>query len=193
ERISKEKQLAVRCPFANAYRCPRYYQSLALLGESGLSTSIPEAKDAEILNKWESTEVWPLVGEKATSIMGSKTESKIFSNFCPEVSYDRFGLFAVYLCVYADEIDKETAEKWLVENGYAFAKDWRWDWANVEAQHFSQCELYSQLLFFRFDEQTDKKTTDEIFSVKPEWHGISIDFKKLFSHFHKWWNSRRKG
>jgi hypothetical protein len=40
ESVSEKKHLLPRCPFASVYRCPRYYQSISLLGEAGVSTRI---------------------------------------------------------------------------------------------------------------------------------------------------------
>src|SRR6266478_1120232 len=38
--ISASKSLSPRCPFASVHRCPRYYQSVSLLGEAGVATAI---------------------------------------------------------------------------------------------------------------------------------------------------------
>lgn len=116
-----------------------------------------------------------------------------FSNFCPEVSFDVFGLFAVSLHRYADEIDTESAYAKLKENAYP--KDWRWQWAYVESLHYLKCPVYSQLLSTpsRIDEDSvTKQTTQDIIEIKPSFMGISLNIKELITHFAKWWLSKRK-
>jgi hypothetical protein len=46
-RISKERGVTPRCPFATVERCPRYYDSLSLLGEAG-STKISSEEEARL-------------------------------------------------------------------------------------------------------------------------------------------------
>jgi hypothetical protein len=96
--ISSLRGLSPRCPFASVERCPRYWQSLSLLGELG-STKLDALRDEELQRRWERSEHWPPTAEYATSIAGSKDESDqwkspMLSNFCPETTYDRFGYFA---------------------------------------------------------------------------------------------------
>ncbi|EHP87177.1 hypothetical protein GeomeDRAFT_1516 [Geobacter metallireducens RCH3] len=141
--ISTQQQLSPRCPYATVYHCPRYYQSLSLLGEAG-STGIAPAEDSRLKQQWEQTEVWPVTAEQATSISGPGNEVKHFMRFCPEVSYDRFGLFAAELHRFADEIDVDCTHKTLRNEG-ATPEDWRWNWSLVESMHYTQCPLYSLL------------------------------------------------
>lgn len=145
-RISAERGLSLRCPFATVERCPRYYQSLSLLGEAG-STKIDKLEDERLCKKWKRSDLWPRTAEYATAITSSTDERGnkrllSFSNFCPEVAYDRFGYFAAYLHRYADEIDMDMSHKWLAEQA-APPKDWRWNWATVQAMHYAECPLYS--------------------------------------------------
>jgi len=84
--ISDQKNVSLRCPYANVHRCPRYYSSLYLLGN------------------WNKSDLLPVITEHDTSIMGSDGNKSGFSNFCPEVSFDIFGLFAVSLFPYTDGI-----------------------------------------------------------------------------------------
>ena len=105
---SRVNTVKPRCPYAAADRCPRFYQSLSLLGKAG-STSIDRDEDDRLLKKWSATDLWPLTGEQATAIAGPKDEPKHFINFCPEVSFERFGVFASQLNRYADEIDIDHA------------------------------------------------------------------------------------
>jgi len=132
-----------RCPFASVHACPRYYQSLSLLGEAGC-TPIPKAEDDALLAKWKKHPLWPATGEQTTSISGGDGEKNSFGNFCPEVAYDTFRLFATYLGRHIGEIDRELAASRLSKEGAAH-DDPRWIWANFTPQHYSECPLYSPL------------------------------------------------
>src|SRR5207253_7621343 len=76
-----------RCPFASVHRCPRYWQSLSVLG-GAVSTKIEPDKDEELLERWRTSDLWPATREQATS-MGPEGDPHIFSNFCPEVAFER--------------------------------------------------------------------------------------------------------
>ncbi len=141
--VGKDKGVIGRCPFATVESCPRYYQSLSLLGEAG-STKIPHNEDARLLLYWKASDLWPKTDEYATMISGPSGESRQFSNFCPEVAFDRFGYFASFLARYADEIDTGVAHTQLSREN-ALGNDWRWSWAALSAEHFSDCSLYSIL------------------------------------------------
>jgi hypothetical protein len=184
---SHEINLAPRCAYANVHKCPRYYQSYALLGESGITTALAPETDSALLAKWKKSELWPATAEHATSISGSEGKPSGFSNFCPEVAFDTFGLFASSLGRYADEIDRENSEKWLVNNGRAFAKDWRWEWASLNAMHYTECPLYSQLTIYQ--PITQIPTREEMLTMKPGAFGFSIDLRKLVSKLSRWWLS----
>jgi hypothetical protein len=132
-----------RCPFASVHACPRYYQSLSLLGSGG-STPIPADADKQLLAKWKKHPLWPTTTEQATSIGGPAGNPKDYRNFCPEVAYDRFGYFATFLNDYFDESVRDTAHQLLTT--MAAADDHpKWNWASIRAQHYSECPLYSQL------------------------------------------------
>ncbi|HOI74727.1 MAG TPA: hypothetical protein PLO63_11345 [Syntrophales bacterium] len=141
--ISDPKGLDPRCPFASVYRCPRYYQSLSLLGEAG-STKIDPKEDKLLNERWQKTDVWPTTQEQETSVSGPEGENKHFSNFCPEVLFDRFGLFATGLYKYSDDIDRNLAHNELSNEG-ASPDDWRWSWQYVEPIHYTECLQYSLL------------------------------------------------
>src|SRR6266853_196492 len=141
--ISEKKRITIRCPFATVEACPRYYQSLSLLGEAG-STKIPKAEDDRLLAKWKKSDLWPRTAELATSIMGGDKNPSIFSNFCPEVAFDRFGYFATHLARYADEIDIGIAHERLGREK-APASDPRWFWVSIQAQHYTECPIYALL------------------------------------------------
>lgn len=141
--ISQRKGLRSRCPFASVHRCPRFYQSLSLLGEAG-STRIEPKEEQRLLRKWKQSDLWPTTREQETWIAGEPGNPAIYSNFCPEVAYDRFGLFALNLARYADDIDLEAAYARLGRID-ARGNDWRWAWSSVAPMHYTECPLYSPL------------------------------------------------
>ena len=134
-----------RCPFASVERCPRFYQSLALLGEAGFATTIDPGEDQRLQSTWQESDLWPRTAEQASAIMGPSENPKHFLNFCPEVLFDRFGVFAHSLHEYADEIDQEVAHRRLRAR-HAASKDWAWNWAHVAPIHYTDCSLYSALM-----------------------------------------------
>ncbi len=140
---SRRLGLSPRCPFASVNACPRYYQSLSLLGKAG-STAIPPDEDAALKARWERHPLWPLVDEHATGIVGNGEKIHSFNNFCPEVLFDRFRHFATFLARYADELDSELAAERLGKEGVP-TNDPRWHWAFCTPQHFAECPLYSCL------------------------------------------------
>lgn len=141
--ISHQKNLLPRCPFANVNRCPRFYQSLSLLGNAG-STSISPDEDKRLLSKWGKSDLWPVTMEQSSGISIYNETEYSFDNFCPEVSFERFGIFAEYLCRYADDIDINSAHNKLSKES-VLPNDWRWSWANISPMHYSECPLYSLL------------------------------------------------
>jgi len=114
--LSKNKQVQSRCPFASVEACPRYYQSLSLLGEAG-STSIESNEDKRLEAYWSKSDLWPKTGEYATSVSGIEGNIKNFMNYCPEIIYDRFGYFASFIAGYSDALDRDVAHQRLIKCG----------------------------------------------------------------------------
>ena len=142
---SKSTGNTPRCPFASLRRCPKYYFSIWIMGEYGGASKIDEKTDQELQAYWEKTDLWPIPKELEPAAAGPLNDTHIFSNICPEVSYERFGYFASGLYAYSDEIDKDIAHKRLSETN-AKHNHWGWAWAGVTPQHFSDCPYFSQLL-----------------------------------------------
>lgn len=136
---SAELGLPPRCPFASVKRCPRYYESLSLLGLAG-STKIDQEEDERLKHFWERSDLWPPIREYRPAILGDSN----FSNFCPEIIYDRFGYFSSHLRDYGDEIDRDFAHRKL-KNLNISGEHWRWRWGSIRAMHYSECSLYSPL------------------------------------------------
>ncbi len=192
--ISERKRLQPRCPFATAHRCPRFYQSLSLLGKAG-NTEIDPEEDKRLLEKWQQSDLWPIVNEQATSIMGPPGEVHIFSGFCPEVTFERFGLFASFLARYADEIDLAVAHATL-SKGDAKPDDWRWAWSSVSPLHYSECPLFSLLAHDSSQRSSsppsEKPQQERVISLKPGIWGMSLNLNALSSRLARWWQRRKR-
>lgn len=190
--ISDQKNVSLRCPYANVHRCPRYYSSLYLLGNDGITTKMETEKIQKLNELWNKSDLLPVITEHDTSIMGSDGNKSGFSNFCPEVSFDIFGLFAVSLFPYADGIDRGVAHAQLAKE--AHPKDWRWNWAHVEPLHYLECPVYSLLItrpVINKSEILKEKTTQEIIELKPGFMGISVNIRAALSRLAKWWLSKQ--
>ena len=143
---SKSLNLTPRCPFATAENCPGYYQSLSLIKKDGFA-GIDDKTDKKLLKKWKNSTLWPAADEQFTSISGTPEKKNCYARFCPEVSFLCFGLFASKLFGYIDEIDIDTAYSQLRKKNYP-RDHWRWSWAYIVPQHYSECNYYSLLLSY---------------------------------------------
>ena len=140
---SEEKGVSTHCPFATVELCPRYYQSLSLLNSTG-STKMNEKDDKKLLKKWKKSDLWPKIDEQATLVSKADGRFSTASNYCPEVMYDRFGVFAKFISSFADEIDQATMHNQLNKIQVPI-NDARWHWNHVEPLHYTDCPLYSVL------------------------------------------------
>jgi hypothetical protein len=86
-----------------------------------------------------------VTGEQETSVFGPEGDPKMFNNFCPEATYDRFGWFATNLYHYTDELDVGAAHARLGREG-THGEDWRWAWETIHQMHYTECPLYSLLI-----------------------------------------------
>jgi hypothetical protein len=176
--ISRSKGLPPRCPFASVHRCPRYFQSLALFRHAG-TTAIPPADEEALTRKWQSSELWPVVAEQVTSIMGEPGDPHLFSHFCPEVAYDRFGIFSSSFARYPTVLDRELAHEELGRER-APGTDWRWHWSAVSPAHYSDCEFYSPLTHDRDRPRPATSSNDEIVELRPNFLGLGVNLRALF-------------
>jgi len=107
-----------------------------------------EAEEKRLDARWTRSELWPHTAEQDTSISHSETNGVtrigMYSNFCPEVIFDRLGYFASFVSDYADEIDRDSAHRRLQRES-APRNDWGWRWSTVHPMHYSECPLYSLL------------------------------------------------
>lgn len=150
--VSHDNGLISRCPFATVEACPRYYQSLSLSAETG-ATEIPKTEDERLLKKWKASDLWPRTDEYASSVLKAGSKLSLISNFCPEVTFERFGYFGTALTNYADEIDVDAAHEKLKREG-APPNDPQWRWQHVTPQHYSECPVYSVLRHRSMEEST---------------------------------------
>lgn len=183
--ISKQRNLPSRCPFANVNRCPRFYQSLSLLGRVGSATEIEKSKDEELQRFWEKSELWPVTAEQETSISGGNKKS--FSKFCPEVLFERFGFFAETLIPINDEIDIDR----INEAKEPQPPDWVYYWSALKELHYSDCDLYS-LLKEKCAENQNNYIKAEMVELKPSFMGISLDIKAIITNVCVWWLKKYK-
>lgn len=142
--ISECKKLPTRCPYATVHRCPKYFESVSLLSNFGITAKIPSALKATLQKRWEQHELWPATEETAASASGGGTPN-CFSNFCPEASFETFKLFASQVIRFFDGLDRQHREHYLATQGAQNEKDWRWNWEHIEPMHYSDCPLYAKL------------------------------------------------
>ncbi|MHC4457497.1 MAG: hypothetical protein ACYS0I_10480 [Planctomycetota bacterium] len=142
-KISRFLGEPTRCPFARVELCPRYYQSVSLLDGVG-HDDIPPKKDRKLKRKWEKSDLWPMTGERATSVSGTPGLLQSFSNLCPEAGYDNLGYFG-------SEFIPDTGELVHLElkehfrNERISHKHWIFKWAYVSKMHYTECPLYLPL------------------------------------------------
>jgi hypothetical protein len=178
-----------RCPFASVHRCPRYYQSLSLLGTAGF-TQIDSAQDARLLDFWKESDLWPATREQETSIIHADGRAIMFSKFCPEVAFDSFGYFATYLGRYADELDLGAAHERLAVEGVP--GDWRWSWQSIEPMHYSECPLYSSLRLRPVELTPSSSSGEPVLELRPNMFGVGVNLRAVWHKMRNWVRRTRK-
>jgi hypothetical protein len=143
--ISDRRKVTGRCPFASVQGCPRHFETTSLLSEAGTTTKMPVDLHDRVLAKWQAHNAWPATVEAAASIAGSDGHAHSYSNFCPEVAYDTFRLFATTLIRFGDDIDRADVERAIEADGLGTGNDWRWNWQHVEPMHYTECPVYAKL------------------------------------------------
>lgn len=184
--VNDRRGFSGRCPFAGVRRCPRYYQSLSLLGAAG-STQIDAEEDERLKLYWEGSDLWPRTDEYATAVhrfsdKDGTRHTEHFVHFCPEVAFDRFGYFASDLFDFADEIDRGMAQKRLAEEGVS-GSDWRWRWASLTPMHYGECPLYAPLVQGGAFQSTSEASEPEV-ALGPSW--MQIRFKFSWRRLQAW-------
>lgn len=188
-RVSLRKSIPSRCPFASVDLCPRYFLSLSLLGISGITTKLASDEEARLQAKWKQHPLWPRTTEQEPAVTGSGGKPVSFSHFCPEVTYDTFGVFASSLAEYSDELDRDLAHETLGRE-HANRNDWRWQWTSATALHYSDCPVYAPLLQ-KPSEIAAIPEKFKVFEFKPNWHGISVDLPLLWRRLWAFWRDRK--
>jgi len=151
--ISAKYNLTPRCPFANIYKCPKYYDSLYCLEGTG-ATSMTD-QDIEELNKyWKEKKLKFGLKEEMPGVARNVDEFSFLTNFCPEVTFLRFGYFASKLSEFANEIDRDIKHKELGKRNIDH-DDWRWYFQYLTPLHYTDCSYYSILLKNRIDQKND--------------------------------------
>lgn len=140
---SSERNVPSSCPYANVHKCPRYYASLYMLGKARVTTSISDEKVRALDFFWKESGLLPVIAEEDTGISGGDGKTTSFSNFCPEVSFTYFRLYASYLGRYVDEIDKDCGHR--VAERENINGDWRYEWGFLSECHYLDCAVYSQV------------------------------------------------
>jgi len=151
--ISAKNNLPPRCPFASSYKCPIYYQSLSLLEDTG-ATKLDEKEDKQLEEYWKKSKLNPILKEEMPGVTTKNDEFTSLYNFCPEVTFLRFGYFASHLSEFADEIDKDIRYTEL-EKRNIDKDDCRWYFQYFTPKHYTDCSYYSILLANHIDQKND--------------------------------------
>jgi 5-methylcytosine-specific restriction endonuclease McrA len=135
---SRKQGVPPRCPIAKAELCPRYFETLWLLGEAKLTTQMPPEKKASFEQKWKT--LGSTIAEEGPSLLGDGERTHDLSRICPEVAYELYGYFACNLSEYADELDRELAYKYYKSGQY---KHFDSRWQGITPHHYTECREYS--------------------------------------------------
>ncbi|WP_150139085.1 hypothetical protein [Candidatus Enterovibrio escicola] len=172
---SKKKCVSPRCPHATPQKCYKYYASIYLLGELSITSKVSENKVEELDKYWNDSDIIPLISEHEPTVTYSDSNSlDSLCNFCPEVSFEAYGLFTTYMHRYIDDIDREYVCSRLEREGNR--DDWRWSWMSIKALHYTECDNYSKLPHIK----NSNEKSDDLLEMKPGFLGFNINLKVLF-------------
>ncbi|WP_434931018.1 hypothetical protein ACRWQM_01530 [Shewanella sp. HL-SH5] len=144
---AKKRNALSTCPYANAHKCPRYFESLVLLSQINMIAGITENKKDELSSFWQRTSFSSLCDEEVPVVSTNKSGRLLsVSNFCPEVSFKYLKYYADYMQKYVDEVDKDTGT--LIANRDNLPNDWRYAWMSVNPKFYLDCELLDSVEAF---------------------------------------------
>lgn len=135
------------CPYANAHKCPRFYDSLVLLASAKMISGLTTEKEKELGSFWEKTSFSSLCDEEVPALSTKRFgELSSIHNFCPEVSFKYLDYYADYMHRYIDEIDRDAgvlrAERDGLEN------DWKYYWMSVNPKFYLDCDVFHSVKQF---------------------------------------------
>lgn len=143
---SSERGAPSSCPYANVHKCPRYYASIYMLGKARAITSMSTSKVEALDAFWNESGLLPVIEEEDTGISGTDGRITSLSNFCPEVAFTYFRLYASHLGRYVGEIDKDCGHR--VAERENIPGDWRYEWGFLSECHYLECVVYNQVESF---------------------------------------------
>ncbi len=182
KKISTKNKVPPRCPYTMLYTCPIYFESIALLRNTG-ATELDKNDEEKLIKYWKDRELNPSLLEETPSVLHHKTKGFSFlNNFCPEVIYLRFGYFASFISNFEDETDQAMRHFDLKKRNIPL-HSWAWNWSNLRAKHYTDCRLYSIL-----SNPKNNKVVDNIINNNQERNKIEENNKepKIFlSYSHR--------
>ena len=144
KKISAKNKVPPRCPYTMLYTCPIYFESIALLRNTG-ATELDKNEEEKLIKYWKDRELNPSLLEETPSVLHHKTKGfSSLNNFCPEVIYIRFGYFASFISNFEDKTDQAMRHFDLKKRDISL-HSWAWNWSNLKAKHYTDCRLYSIL------------------------------------------------
>lgn len=184
-KISSTKKLPPRCPYANPWLCAHYYGSQLVLSKANYLL-LDKGMVKRVEKHWKAKKLYPVadVDGPSLSTTSGTPGLMIFSNFCPEISYKCYGLFASSLVPHCkmDEYDRIHVER-MLKRLKLESDDWRWSWDNITPLHFSDCPRYSILSQSPVRTRTSdgKASTEKMIEHFPsppglKWEDVSINF-----------------
>ena len=172
KKISTKSKVPPRCPYTMLKTCPIYFQSIALLRNTG-ATELDKNDEEKLIKYWKNRELNPSLSEETPGVLHHKTKgfSSLY-NFCPEVIYLRFGYFASFISNFEDETDQAMRNFDLKKRNISL-NSWAWNWSNLKAKHYTDCRLYSIL-----SNPKKNKVVDSITNNNQESNKIEENIKR---------------